>query len=112
MKRVAVAAGRIGAWLMLALGLGLGGYGAAGLVGGAIPANPGWRPPARGIPVYLASNGIHVDLIVPKVAAGDGWRVDWRPLLRPAHLRDPRYAGYDHAGFGWGDARFYRDTPA
>ena len=83
-------------------------YAAAGLIGGAIPVNRVWRPPARGVTIYLASNGIHTDLILPKVAAG----VDWRALLRPEHLRDPRYAGYDHAAFGWGDARFYRETPA
>ena len=83
-------------------------YGTAGLVGGAIPANPGWRPPERGIRIYVASNGIHTDLILPKVAGG----IDWRPLLPGGHLRDPRYAGYGFAGFGWGDAKFYRETPA
>ena len=87
------------------------GYAAAGLIGGAIPVNRGWRAPAQGVTIWVASNGIHTDLIVPKVVAGNGWRVDWRPLLRPEHLRDPRYAGYGYAGFGWGDAKFYRETP-
>lgn len=103
LRHVAVAA----AWV----GLGLYGYAAAGLIGGAIPVNARWRAAAPDAPgavtIYLASNGVHTDLIVPKVAAG----IDWRPLLRAGHLRDPRYAGYDHAGFGWGDARFYRETP-
>jgi uncharacterized protein (TIGR02117 family) len=88
-------------------GLLLYGYAAAGLIGGAIPVNRGWRAPVQGVTIWVASNGIHTDLILPKVAAG----VDWRPLLRPEHLRDPRYAGYGYAGFGWGDAKFYRETP-
>lgn len=100
LRTIAVAAG----WL----GLALYAYAAAGLIGGAIPANAGWRAPARGVTIYLVSNGVHTDLIVPKVAAG----VDWRPMLRAEHLGDPRYAGWSYAGFGWGDARFYLETPA
>jgi uncharacterized protein (TIGR02117 family) len=83
-----------------------GGYAAAGLVGGAIPAHAGWRPPARGIRVYIESNGIHVGLVVPKVAAGVDWR-DWAP---GADLADPRYEGYDHLAIGWGDKAFYLET--
>ena len=83
-----------------------GGYAAAGLVGGAIPAHAGWRPPARGIRVYIESNGIHVGLVVPKVAAGVDWR-DWAP---GADLADPRYGGYDHLAIGWGDKAFYLET--
>lgn len=82
-------------------------YAAAGMVGGAIPANAGWRPPASGVTIYIESNGVHTGIIVPKVAAG----IDWRDLARPEHLRDPRYAGYDHLGFGWGEQTFYLETP-
>ncbi len=89
------------------LGLLLYGYAAAGLIGGAIATNRDWQEPAQGVRIYLESNGIHVGIVVPKVAAG----VDWRPMLRPEHLRDRRYAGFDHANFGWGEARFYLETP-
>lgn len=99
LRRLAVAA----AWA----GLALYGYTAAGLIGGAIPVNRDWREPAEGVRIHVESNGIHVGIIVPKVAAG----VDWRPLLAASHLRDPRYAGFDHAGFGWGEAKFYVETP-
>lgn len=98
-RTLAVAA----AWI----GLLLYGYAAAGLIGGAIPANRDWRAPGHGVRIFVESNGVHVGIVVPKVAAG----VDWRPLLRPDHLRAPRYAGYDHASFGWGDAVFYLNTP-
>lgn len=83
------------------------GYGAAGLVGGSIPANVGWRPPARGVTIYVESNGVHTDLVVPMTAAG----IDWRDLVRPEDIADPRYAGYDHLAIGWGEAKFYLETP-
>lgn len=83
------------------------GYVLAGLIGGAIPVNAGWRPPARGVTIWVESNGVHTGLVVPKVAAG----VDWRPLARPEHLSDPRYAAHDHLSFGWGDRTFYLETP-
>lgn len=91
------------AWLALALG----GYVAAGLIGGSIPVNRDWREPEQGVRIYVESNGIHVGIVVPKLAAG----VDLRPLLPASDLRDPRYAGFDHASFGWGEAKFYLETP-
>lgn len=87
------------------------GYAAAGFVGGAIPRNAGWRPAARGIAVTIESNGIHTGFVLPKVAAGPGWRVDWRDLARPQDLADPRYAGFDHIAIGWGEEAFLLDTP-
>lgn len=88
------------------LALLFGGYGTAGLIGGAIPANAGWRPPAQGVRIYVESNGIHVGIVVPKVAGG----IDWRGLAPGADLADPRYAGYDHLAIGWGERAFFLDT--
>lgn len=82
-------------------------YGTAGLIGGAIPANAGWRPPARGVTIYVETNGVHTDLVLPVAAEG----IDWRDLVRPGDISDPRYADYDHLAFGWGEARFYLETP-
>lgn len=83
------------------------GYAAAGLAGGAIPRNAGWRAPRDGVAIWVESNGVHVGLIVPKLAAG----VDWRPLAPPHDLRDPRFAGYDHLAIGWGEQAFFLGTP-
>lgn len=96
----------IGWWAAALVAL-LAGYAAAGLIGGAIPSNPGWRPPAHGVRIYVESNGVHTGLVVPKVAAG----IDWRPLVRAEHLADPRYGGYDWLSFGWGGRAFYLETP-
>jgi uncharacterized protein (TIGR02117 family) len=82
-------------------------YLAAGYVGGAIPVNADWRPPDHGILIYLETNGVHTDLIVPVSAGG----IDWRGLIRPEDIADPRYAAFDHLAIGWGDRRFYLETP-
>lgn len=81
-------------------------YLAAGLIGGAMPVNRGWRPPTQGVRVFVESNGVHTGIVVPKVAAG----VDWRDLARPEHLADPRYARHPYLSFGWGERAFYLET--
>lgn len=82
-------------------------YVAAGFIGGAVAVNRDWTAPADGIVVFVESNGVHTGIVMPKVAAG----VDWRGLARSEDLRDPRYAGYDHVSIGWGEKRFYLETP-
>jgi len=99
-------AGGLGAILAAFLVLMLA-YLAAGLIGGSIPANGAWRPPTRGITIYVETNGVHTDLVIPVSAAG----VDWRDMIRPGDIKDPRYADYDHLAVGWGEARFYLETP-
>ena len=82
-------------------------YAAAGLIGGSLPANPGWRAPESGVTIWVESNGIHTGFVMPKVAAG----IDWRPFAPAADLRDPRYARFDHVAIGWGEHGFYLGTP-
>ena len=98
---------RTARWAATALVLLVASYGAAGMVGGAIPSNAGWRAPETGVRIYVESNGIHTGLVVPMVAEG----VDWRDLLRPEDVRDPRYAAYSHVSIGWGERTFYLETP-
>ncbi|WP_374943515.1 TIGR02117 family protein [Sphingomonas sp.] len=97
---------RVAKALAAAIVLLVAGYAAAGLVGGAIPLNAGWRAPAQGVTIYVESNGVHTGLILPKVAAG----VDWRPLVPARDLADPRYAAFDHVAFGWGERAFFLET--
>ena len=42
----------------------------AALAGSLIPVNRGWIEPAQGTTIYLADNGIHVDVIMPIAAQG------------------------------------------
>ena len=81
-------------------------YLAGALVGSLVPVNRGWREPDRGITIYLASNGIHSDLILPVSAQG----LNWKPLIPVADFRgaDPS-AGW--IAFGSGEEHVYLDTP-
>ncbi|MET4897563.1 TIGR02117 family protein [Sphingomonadaceae bacterium jetA1] len=64
-------------------------------------------PGADAVTIYVESSAIHSAIILPKQAAGVDWR-DWAP---PEDLRDPRYAGHRYLAIGWGEARFFRETP-
>ena len=78
----------------------------AALFGSLIPVNAGWTEPDRGTTVYVASNGVHADLILPAEAQG----LDWRPLL-PAHDFAAVPPGAAWVAFGAGERRVYLDTP-
>jgi uncharacterized protein (TIGR02117 family) len=82
-------------------------YGAAGVIGSAIPSNPTWKQAPTGVRIYVIDNGIHTDLVLPVAAEGIGWS----DLVRPDHLGDPRRAATSHLAFGWGDRDFYLNTP-
>lgn len=84
------------------------GYGVAGLIGGVIPAHPGWRQASDGVTIYVVSNGIHTDLLLPATAGP----IDWRALVRPRDIADPRFANRRWLAFGWGDRDFYLNTPS
>ena len=81
-------------------------YLVAALAGSLIPVNGDWEEPENGTTVYVANNGVHVDLILPMRAQG----LDWKPLLAARHL-----AGADAkarwVAFGAGERRVYFDTP-
>ena len=81
-------------------------YLAAALLGALIPVNAGWNEPDEGITVYLRSNGIHADIVMPAKAGG----LDWRPLLPPSDFRDPPGEAR-WFGFGAGERRVYLETP-
>ena len=81
-------------------------YLAAALAGSLIPVNRDWREPASGETVYVVSNGVHTDLILPVEAQG----LDWRSLLHRADFADPDPAARWLA-FGMGERRVYLETP-
>jgi uncharacterized protein (TIGR02117 family) len=81
-------------------------YLAAALAGSLIPVNRGWAEPAHGTTVYLADNGVHVDIVMPRNAQG----LDWTPLVPPRDFTaaDPN-SGW--VAFGSGEERVYLSTP-
>jgi uncharacterized protein (TIGR02117 family) len=87
-------------------------YAAAVAILGALPVHRQWRPPGQGITVWLTTNGVHASLVLPARAAG----VDWFAFVPPdpalAATRGKKLpAHYDHIEIGWGDRRFFLDTP-
>jgi uncharacterized protein (TIGR02117 family) len=90
-------------WPMLVVGL----YFAAALIGGLIPANPGWREPKEGISIFVETNGVHVSLILPISSRG----ADLAGVIRPEHLANRALYG-THAMIGWGHGRVYRSAQA
>jgi uncharacterized protein (TIGR02117 family) len=79
----------------------------AALAGSFIPLNRAWEEPAKGTTVYLRSNGIHVDIVMPAQAEG----LDWSALLPPSHVRAAP-AEVRWYGFGAGERRVYLETPS
>jgi uncharacterized protein (TIGR02117 family) len=79
----------------------------AALILGAVPANVAFHQPARGITIFIRSNGVHTWIVMPKVSA----EMDWRPYALPDHLRDPRWGNADHVAIGYGNREFYLNTP-
>lgn len=104
--------GRAMVGLAAGLGLVVLGYVTAGLIGGALPRNVGWGPPARGVTIWVESNGIHTGLVVPKHGPeADAAGVDWDAFAPADDLGDPRYAGHEYLAIGWGEHGFYLGTP-
>ena len=115
------------AWPMLVLGL----YMLAAVVGSVIPVNADWEPPEQGTTVYIYDNGVHTSLIFRRDFDGYdlGLMVADPPvqvqramdsptdtrIVWPEGLPDERFPGkiedYPFLMIGWGDARFYRETP-
>ncbi len=105
-------------WLLLVLGL----YMLAAVVGSLIPVNADWEPPEKGYAVYIYDNGVHTSLIFKRRVDGMdlGVFVADPPLVSSDEvglftLPDARFPGsieeFPFIMIGWGDARFYRETP-
>jgi uncharacterized protein (TIGR02117 family) len=78
----------------------------AAIIGSIVPINRGWSEPAQGTTIYLADNGVHVDIIMPAKAQG----LDWRPLI-PATDFAAANPNTGWIAFGAGEKRVYLDTP-
>jgi len=81
-------------------------YLAAALIGSVAPINRGWSEPTQGTTIYLADNGVHVDIVMPMKADG----LDWRPLI-PASDFAAANSNSGWIAFGAGEKRVYLDTP-
>ena len=79
----------------------------AAVAGGLIAVNRDRPLVASGIEVYIVTNGIHTDVVVPIRTD----IVDWSRLL-PGWDLAIALGLHDYLAFGWGDRDFYLTTPS
>lgn len=58
------------------------------------------------IPIYIYTNGVHTDLVVPVKTA----QIDWSQKI-PYQNTKSKQENFKYLGIGWGDKGFYLDTP-
>ncbi|WP_417430427.1 TIGR02117 family protein [Halpernia sp.] len=58
------------------------------------------------IPIYICTNGVHTDLVVPVKTA----QIDWSQKI-PFQNTKSEAENFKYLGIGWGDKGFYLDTP-
>lgn len=79
----------------------------------AIPVNKDFREAkTSGIEIYILSNGVHTDLVVPirTMLRTRNTTKDWSDVLPLDHtISNDSLMKY--IAFGWGDKNFYRETP-
>jgi uncharacterized protein (TIGR02117 family) len=61
---------------------------------------------ADGVEIFVASNGIHTDLILPALSDAMDWSLEFGPSDFPDGKPIDGYLA-----FGWGDRGFYLETP-
>ncbi len=76
------------------------------LVLGLLPVNARFLPANSGVTIFVLSNGVHTDIVVPTVSEEIDWRESIDPGLFPTDVRQAPYLG-----IGWGDKGFYLETP-
>lgn len=83
------------------------------LILGLTPANRAFVPTPEergGVPIFLRTNGLHADLVLPAQGV-----IDWTREFPRATLLDlkrlPSVNGHNWIAFGWGDRAFYLTTP-
>lgn len=70
-----------------------------------ISVNNNASNPSIGIPIYLATNGLHTDFYLPTVTE----HIDWKDYIEHQDFKSP-YTLPPYMGFGWGDRGFYLET--
>ena len=81
-------------------------YAGASFVLGYFPVNSCFQPDNNGIEIYIVSNGVHTDFVLP---VRNVYK-DWKSLFREDDFPDGWEAA-SHIAFGWGDQGFYLKTP-
>lgn len=76
------------------------------IIGAAIPVNTAPDTSEPFTTIYLVSNGLHTDIVLPV----KNEVMDWTKIVKPQHSQSPPKE-VNYVSFGWGDLEFYRNTP-
>lgn len=61
---------------------------------------------AKTVPVYIYTNGVHTDIVMPVKSPQKDWSQDL-----PFENTLSKRTDFNYVGIGWGDKGFYLDTP-
>lgn len=73
---------------------------------GFIPVNTGFKEASEGMEIYIVSNGVHTDFVLPM----KNDLMDWRDFFNPGDFGS-NMVHAPYIAFGWGDRGFYLNTP-
>lgn len=82
-------------------------YGLLGCLLSILPVNRAWMEADEGPEVFVLSNGVHLDLVLPRYYEGE----DLFPFLAGEDWLRAASPNAQHLAFGWGDKGFYLETP-
>lgn len=71
-----------------------------------IPVNSKDEDKTEDVTIYIKTNGVHTDIVVPIKTEFK----DWSEKVQFAHIRS-QDSTMQYIGFGWGDKGFYLNTP-
>lgn len=91
---------------LLFLGLFVAVYSLVMFVLSRIEVNSTDRDPAADVEIYIKSNGVHTDIVLPVRSPYK----DWTSQVHPGKTLSADTA-FQYAAFGWGDRDFYLNTP-
>ena len=80
-------------------------YSLIGLLCYTIPVNKEFQNTKRDIEIFVVSNGVHVDYIVPSISP----YFNWKKGIDDSHFDTP-FTEQNYLGLGWGDRGFYLEV--
>jgi len=81
-------------------------YGLSAFIFSIIPVNKNQTEQAKEYTIYIKSNGVHTDLVLPIKTD----LKDWSEQIKYEHIQS-KDSTHHYLAFGWGDKGFYLDTP-
>lgn len=92
-------------WMVVSFVLFVLTYSLAGLLCFTIPVNRHYQNVKRDIEIFVVSNGVHVDYILPSISP----YFNWKKVLDDRHYETP-FTDQSYLGIGWGDRGFYLEV--